>query len=51
MFYIDGFVIAVPAANKQKFIEHAQHVDALFTEQGASRHRKLVQRRPGRQGH
>ena len=25
MSYIDGFVIAVPTANKQKFIEHARH--------------------------
>ncbi len=26
MSYIDGFVIAVPTANKQKFIDHAEHV-------------------------
>jgi len=31
MSYIDGFVIAVPTANKQQFIEHARHFDALFT--------------------
>ncbi|MEC5218170.1 uncharacterized protein YbaA (DUF1428 family) [Actimicrobium sp. GrIS 1.19] len=37
MSYIDGFVIAVPTANKQKFIEHAQHFDALFIELGALR--------------
>ena len=37
MSYIDGFVIAVPTANKQKFIEHAQHFDALFIELGAIR--------------
>ena len=37
MPYIDGFVIAVPTANKQKFIEHAQHFDALFLELGATR--------------
>ena len=24
--YIDGFVIAVPTANKQKFIEHARQL-------------------------
>jgi hypothetical protein len=36
MSYIDGFVIAVPTANKQKFIEHARHFDALFIELGAS---------------
>ena len=27
MSYIDGFVIAVPTANKQKFIEHARQLD------------------------
>ena len=37
MPYIDGFVIAVPTANKQKFIEHARHFDALFIELGATR--------------
>ena len=34
---VDGFVIAVPTANKQKFIEHARHFDALFIELGAIR--------------
>ncbi len=34
---IDGFVIAVPTANKQKFIEHARHFDSLFIELGALR--------------
>jgi hypothetical protein len=37
MAYIDGFVIAVPTANKQKFIEHARHFDSLFIEFGAIR--------------
>ena len=37
MSYIDGFVIAVPTANKQKFIEHARHFDSLFIELGAIR--------------
>jgi uncharacterized protein YbaA (DUF1428 family) len=37
MSYIDGFVIAVPAANRQKFIDHAQHFDAMFLELGATR--------------
>jgi hypothetical protein len=37
MSYIDGFVIAVPTANKQKFIDHARHFDALFIELGARR--------------
>ncbi len=37
MSYIDGFVIAVPTANKQQFIEHARLVDGIFTEFGATR--------------
>ena len=37
MSYIDGFVIAVPKANRQKFIDHANHADPLFIEMGAIR--------------
>ena len=37
MSYIDGFVIAVPTANKQKFIDHAKSVDSVFMELGAMR--------------
>lgn len=37
MSYIDGFVIAVPTANKQEFIAHARHFDPLFIELGAIR--------------
>ena len=37
MAYIDGFVIAVPTANKQKFIEHANQGDSVFLELGATR--------------
>lgn len=37
MSYIDGFVIAVPTASKQQFIEHARHFDSLFIELGALR--------------
>jgi len=37
MSYIDGFVIAVPTANKQKFIDHANTGDSLFLEFGATR--------------
>jgi len=37
MSYIDGFVIAVPTANKQKFIDHATSGDAFFMELGATR--------------
>ena len=37
MSYIDGFVIAVPKANKQKFVEHAKKADSVFIEWGAVR--------------
>jgi len=37
MSYVDGFVIAVPTANKQKFIEHAENANGLFMELGATR--------------
>lgn len=37
MSYVDGFVIAVPAANKQKFIDHAKMADTVFTDLGATR--------------
>jgi uncharacterized protein YbaA (DUF1428 family) len=37
MSYIDGFVIAVPKENKQKFIEHARRSDSVFIESGATR--------------
>jgi uncharacterized protein YbaA (DUF1428 family) len=37
MSYIDGFVIAVPTANKQRFIEHARQGDSVFTDLGATR--------------
>ncbi|MDJ0749112.1 MAG: DUF1428 domain-containing protein [Woeseiaceae bacterium] len=37
MSYIDGFVMAVPIANKEKFVEHARRVDTIFTELGATR--------------
>lgn len=35
--YIDGFVIAVPTANKDKFIAHANMADSIFIEFGATR--------------
>jgi glutathione S-transferase len=37
MSYVDGFVIAVPTANKQKFIDHANTADVVFKEMGAIR--------------
>lgn len=39
MSYIDGFVIAVPTANKQKFIDHARSSDSVFMELGALRNK------------
>ncbi|WJY18889.1 DUF1428 domain-containing protein [Alteriqipengyuania flavescens] len=35
--YIDGFVIVVPTANKQKFIDHANTGDSVFIDMGATR--------------
>ena len=37
MAYIDGFVIAVPNANKASFVQHARKADAIFVESGARR--------------
>ncbi|AVO36643.1 DUF1428 domain-containing protein [Pukyongiella litopenaei] len=37
MSYVDGFVMAVPAGNKQKFVEHAEQADTVFRELGALR--------------
>lgn len=37
MTYIDGFVIAVPTANKDAFTEHARTADSVFIELGATR--------------
>jgi uncharacterized protein YbaA (DUF1428 family) len=37
MTYIDGFVIACPKANKEKFIEHARMGDSVFMDLGALR--------------
>jgi uncharacterized protein YbaA (DUF1428 family) len=35
MTYVDGFVAAVPTANKQAYIKHAETSAALFKEFGA----------------
>lgn len=37
MSYIDGFVLAVPAANKDKYIAHANTAVGLFKKLGATR--------------
>ena len=35
MSYIDGFVVAVPAVNKDIYIQHAKQAAAVFKEHGA----------------
>src|SRR5690606_28818311 len=35
--YIDGFVIPVPKASKEQFIEHARRADSVFMDLGATR--------------
>src|SRR5690554_3788361 len=37
MSYIDGFRIAVPKANKEKFVQHAETADSVFMEWGSTR--------------
>ena len=37
MACIDGFVIAAPTADKEKFLDHARRMDAFFLEFGALR--------------
>ena len=37
MRYIDGFILAVPKANREKFTQHASIADAAFMEWGATR--------------
>lgn len=37
MPYIDGFILAVPTANRDKFIEHARSGDSVFMDYGATR--------------
>lgn len=37
MAYLDGFVIAVPSANRDKFVAHAREADPAFVEAGATR--------------
>ena len=35
MPYMDGFVAAVPTANKEKFRQHGEDIDQLFIKHGA----------------
>ena len=36
MSYVDGFVFAVPTANKETFKEHAEKLDSVFIKHGAT---------------
>jgi uncharacterized protein YbaA (DUF1428 family) len=38
MTYVEGFVLAVPAENKESFLQHAADASPLFKEFGATRH-------------
>ena len=40
MPYVQGFVLAVPTASKQAFIDHATKANAIFIEHGATRVRE-----------
>lgn len=35
MSYVDGFIAAVPTANREKFKQHAESIAAIFKENGA----------------
>lgn len=35
MSYVDGFVAAVPTANREKYLKHAKDAAAIFKEYGA----------------
>ena len=37
MTYLEGFVLAIPKANKEKFIAHANLADGVFVEYGEIR--------------
>ena len=37
MAYIDGYLVAVPAANKQRYLDMAKAVDGMFIDYGATR--------------
>ncbi len=37
MSYIDGYILAVPTANKEKFVNYAKEIDPIFIKHGATR--------------
>ena len=47
MSYIDGFVIAVPTANKQKFLDHATESYSPHQVHPKTRRAKRCRRRRG----
>ena len=52
MSYVDGFVVAVPTANREAYRKHAEEALAIFKEHGgAALRRVLGRRRARRQGH
>ncbi|MEP3332421.1 DUF1428 domain-containing protein [Sedimentitalea sp.] len=40
MSYVDGFILAVPTANKKTFVDHADRANRYFMDQGALRVRE-----------
>ena len=52
MSYVEGFVVAVPAANKEAYRKHAADAAPMFKEFGATAHgRGLGRQRARRQAH
>ena len=52
MSYVDGFVVAVPTANREAYRKHADEALAIFKEHGATALRRMLGRRRARgQGH
>lgn len=37
MSYIDGYILAVPTGDKEKFVSYAEEVDHIFIKHGATR--------------
>ncbi len=38
MTYVDGFIVAVPKANREAYIRHAAEAAPIFLEMGVTRH-------------
>ena len=50
MSYIDGFVAAVPTANREKYKKHAADSATVFKDHGAVKVVELGRRRSRREG-